>query len=274
MTLKITNLPIANYMTPYPITVNSKVSFYDAVGYMAERGFGNLIIDDDDGNAPKGILTEREILQAVSLGKDTSKITVGEMGSQSYVRISSDYSILEAAQAMILRKKRLLVFADNEKLVGIITASDMIRAFRKTRDAPSLDSVTSTDLVRCKYDDSILNAVRTMHEKRIGSVLIDDMKGQGIFTERDLLVHVLANEVDLDGKVGGYASSPLVVAEDSIKANKAASIMAAENIKRLGLTKDGTLIGIVTARDLVDAYQGAYKVTNSHLEELSEYVAG
>ena len=272
MTLKITNLPIANYMTPYPISVNSDVSFNEAVEFMAERGFGNLIISD--GDTPKGILTEREILQSITLGKDTSKLKLGDMGKQSYVRISPDYSVLEAAQTMILRKKRLLVFADDDKLVGIITASDMIRAFRKTKDEPPLDTVISTNLIKCSYDDTILDAVKIMHDKRIGSVIIDNMEGYGIFTERDLLVHVLANEVDLNGKLGGYASSPMVVTYAGIKANKAASIMAAENIKRLGIIKDGGLVGIVTARDLVDAYQSAYQITNPYLEELSEYVAG
>jgi CBS domain-containing protein len=256
MELKITNLPIANYMTPYPISVDPDVSFNKAVEFMAERGFGNLIISD--GNTPKGILTEREILQSIALERDVSKLKVGDMGSQSYVRISPDYSVLEAAQTMILKKKRLLVFGDDDKLIGIITASDMIRAFRKTKDAPTLDKVVSTKIIKCNYGDTILNAVKIMHDKRIGSVIIDNMGGYGIFTERDLLVHVLGNEVDLKGQVGGYASSPLIVADQGIKANKAASTMAAENIKRLGLIKDGVLVGIVTARDLVDAYQGAF----------------
>ena len=271
--LKITNLPIANYMTPYPISVDLDVSFNEAVEFMAKRGFGNLIISD--GSTPKGILTEREILQSIALGKDTFKLKVGEMGSQPYIRISPDYSVLEAAQAMILKKKRLLVFADDDdKLIGIITASDMIRAFRKTKDAPTLDKVVSSKIIQCNYDDTILDAVKIMHDKRIGSVIIDNMEGYGIFTERDLLVHVLANKVDLKGQVGGYASSPLVVAEQGIKANKATSIMAAENIKRLGLIKDGVLVGIVTARDLVDAYQSAYQITNPYLEQLSEYTSG
>jgi CBS domain-containing protein len=52
MELKIINLPIANYMTPYPISVDPDVSFNKAVEFMAERGFGNLIISD--GNTPKG----------------------------------------------------------------------------------------------------------------------------------------------------------------------------------------------------------------------------
>ncbi len=272
MVLKINDLPIANYMTPYPISVNPNVSFNEAVQFMAERGFGNLIISDE--KMPKGILTEREILQSIALGKDVSKLKVGDMGSQPFVRIPPDYSVLEAAQTMILRKKRLLVFADDDKLVGIITASDMIRAFRKTKDKPTLDKVVSTKIIKCNYADTILDAVKVMHDKRIGSVIIDNMKGYGIFTERDLLVNVLSNEVDLKGQVGGYASSPLVVADQGIKANKAASIMAAENIKRLGLIKDGVLVGIVTAMDLIDAYQGAYQITNPYLEELSEYISG
>ncbi len=272
MTLKITNLPIANYMTPYPISVHPDVSFNEAVEFMAERGFGNLIISD--GSIPKGILTEREILQSIALGKDVSKLKVRDMGGQSYIRISPDYSVLEAAQTMILKKKRLLVFADNDKMVGIITASDMIRAFRKTKDAPTLDKVASTKIIKCNYSDTILDAVKIMHDERIGSVIIDNMKGYGIFTERDLLVHVLSNEVDLKGHVGGYSSSPLIVADQGIKANKAASIMAAENIKRLGLIKDGNLVGIVTARDLVDAYQSEYQISNPYLEQHSEYIPG
>jgi CBS domain-containing protein len=50
--------------------------------------------------------------------------------------------------------------------------------------------------------------------------------------------------------------------------------MAAENIKRLGLCKEGILVGIVTARDLVYAYQSDYQITNPYLEQLSEYVSG
>lgn len=259
-------------MTPYPVSIKPDVSFDDAVEFMAERGFGNLIINGND--TPKGIFTEREILQAIATEKDISKLKVGDAGRQPYVKIPLEYNVLEAAQTMISRKKRLLVFADDEKLVGIITASDMIRAFRKTKDAPSLDNVISTNIIKCNYDDPILDAVKIMHEKRIGSIIIDNMKGYGIFTERDLLVHVLANNVDLKGKVGGYASSPLVVTEQEIKANKAASIMAGENIKRLGLIKEGKLVGIITARDLIDAYQAKYPVTNPYLKELSEYVEG
>lgn len=263
--LKITELLVANYMTPYPISVNPDVTFDDAIGFMARKGFGNLIVSED--TLPVGILTEREILQAVALKKDTSKLRVKDLGTQPYVKITPDTGVLEAANTMISKKSRLLVFADDNKLVGIITSSDMLRAFRKTDDAPPLDKVFSKKLYRCSYSDTILDAVQIMHDKRIGSVIIIDVGGFGIFTERDLLIHVLGNDVDLNGQVDGYSSYPLIVADEGILGNKTASIMVSNNIKRLGLTKEDVLTGIVTARDLVDAFQSNYKISNPYLEQ-------
>lgn len=265
MGIKIGNLLVANYMTPYPISVSPHVPCADAVDFMAERGFGNLIISD--GTFPKGILTEREILRTVALSKDPLDLKVGDMGFQPYVKITLGHTILDAAKIMISKKKRLLVF-DDDKLIGIITASDMLRAFRKTSIAPSLEDVVSNNIIKCKYSDTILDAVKILHEKKIGSVIIDEIKDYGIFTERDLLVYVLANNADLNGPVGGYSSSPLIVADFGIKGNEAASVMAAHNIKRLGLIKDGKLVGIVTARDIVDAYQNTYQVSNPWSEQI------
>lgn len=261
MTIAISNLPVANYMTPYPISVDPDVSFSKVVEFMAERGFGNLIVSE--GVIPSGILTEQEILSVIAQGKITSNLKVKDMGFQPFVKIYLGNTIFDAAYEMIKEKQRPLVFADKDKLVGIITASDMLRAFRKTSNAPSIEDVTTTNIIQCKYEDSILHAVKMMHEKRIGSILVDKDGKYGIFSERDLLVHVLANNVDLTGEVGGYSSFPLITAKQGIKANEAASIMASNNIKRLGLIdENNALVGIVTARDLVDAYQSTFSKSN------------
>ena len=261
MALAISNLPVANYMTPYPISVDPDVTFEKVVYFMAERGFGNLIISE--GVIPIGILTEQEILSVIAQGKITSNLKVKDMGFQSFVKIYLGNTIFDAAYEMIKEKRRPLVFGDKDKLVGIITASDMLRAFRKTSNAPSIKDVITSNIIKCRYEDSILHTVKTMHEKRIGSLIVDNNGKYGIFSERDLLVKVLAKNVDLTGEVGAYSSFPLVVAKQDIKANEAASIMASNNIKRLGLVDSSdNLVGIVTARDLVDAYQSEFSKLN------------
>jgi signal-transduction protein with cAMP-binding, CBS, and nucleotidyltransferase domain len=94
-----------------------------------------------------------------------------------------------------------------------------------------------------------------MHKKRIGSVIIEKPEGNyGIFTERDLIFKVLSNKTQLGEKLKLYSTFPLIAANDRISVTTAASIMAAKNIKRLVLEKNGEIIGIVTARDLVEAY--------------------
>ena len=248
-------------MTPYPISVDPDVSYQEAVNFMAERGFGNLIISK--GESPIGILTEREIISAVAQGKVTSGLKVKDMGYQPFVKISLGSTILDAASTIIRERKRPLVFADEDKLVGIITASDMMRAFRKTSSTPSLEGVISPRVEQCKYSETILHAVKVMNEKRIGSLIIDKDGHYGIFTERDLLVHVIGNNVDLTGEVGGYSSFPLVTAKNTIKGHEAASIMAANNIKRIGLVDaSNKLVGVVTARDVVEAYQKEFATLN------------
>ena len=264
MGLKITDLPVANYMTPYPISVSPDISFESVVDFMASRGIGNLIVSDN--SIPSGVLTEREILQCAVSTDGTANKKVKDIGSQPFLKITPDTSVLQAAKIMISKHSRLLVFADDDKLVGIITASDMVRAFRKTDDTPPLDKVISKKIYKCSSNDSILDAANQMYEKKIGSVIVTEAKKFGIFTERDLLVHVLANEVAMNRPVGGYSSWPLLTVKEGITANAAASIMAANNIKRLGLIQDSSLVGVVTARDLVDAYQSGYSTSNPYVD--------
>ncbi|MEO9295542.1 MAG: CBS domain-containing protein [Nitrososphaera sp.] len=66
---------------------------------------------------------------------------------------------------------------------------------------------------------------------------------------------VLVEEDNLPNKrVGKYCSWFMLTAQSGIRAREAARLMLANSIKRLPITKDGKVIGIVTARDLVEAY--------------------
>ncbi|HSB57842.1 MAG TPA: CBS domain-containing protein [Nitrosopumilaceae archaeon] len=255
MALKITELKVADYMTPNPISVGQTFPFKDAIGIMEDKEIGNLVVKED--HAVKGIFTEREILQYITSYGEIPEIQMRDVLLQTFTGISLDTTLISAAKMMILKKARLLVFV-NRKLVGIVTASDMLRGFRKTVVNPSLEKVISTKIYQCKHDDSIIDATKIMDEKRVGSVIVTkNGDPYGIFTERDLLVNVLSNEVDLKSKVGGYCTSPLITTKIGIGGNESANLMAKKKIKRLVLTDKNKIVGIVTARDIVDAFQMA-----------------
>ena len=81
-----------------------------------------------------------------------------------------------------------------------------------------------------------------------------DHPHMSIFTERDLLTAFLAKGKSLNVEVGTASSSPLITAPLGTSVHKTADIMTANKIKRLPITQNGELAGIVTARDLVEAY--------------------
>lgn len=258
-------LKVAEYMTPNPITVPSDITFTDAVTRMAGKGIGNLIVVENE--KPVGILTEREILQYLSQWLRIPDRLLAYVRVQPFEAVKPDITILDAAKTMISKKSRLLVFDnDSNRLVGIITASDIVKAFRTTDINPPLEEVMTRKIFNLEYNNAIMKAVRMMHRHRIGSILIVNNKNTrksktpyGIFTERDLLTKILSRGIGLDEKVGDYCSTPLITTQIGIRAIEAANIMYINKMKRLLLTdplsQDNNPVSIVTARDLVEAFQ-------------------
>lgn len=252
LVLKTLELKVADYMSPKPFVVKGDFNFIDAIEIMADEKIGNLVVEKR--HKPIGILTERQILEHLSKYKKILPIVLDKIKLCPFDVISLDTRVIDAAQLMIKKKTRLLVF-DGKKIVGIITATDMVRAFRRTGANPDLTKVLSTRLYTVDYSDTILAASKLMHEKRIGSVIVlKNKKPCGIFTERDLLVNVLSNDVETHNSVGGYCTMPLVTAGLGIKGGDASKVMSKNKIKRLVLTKAKKIHAIVTARDIVEAF--------------------
>ncbi len=94
-----------------------------------------------------------------------------------------------------------------------------------------------------------------MNEKRIGSViLVTNQNEYRIFTERDLIRRMLVPRRSLRTMVGEVSSAPLLTVEASLDGRGAAEMMAANRIKRLSIFDKRRMVGIVTARDVVEAF--------------------
>lgn len=253
MVLDKLQLKVEDYMTPNPISVKPSLNLKDAISLMAKKKIGNVIVNNEKGT-PSSILTEREILTYLVKDGGIPDVQMKDVQTKPFATVSPDDLVLNAAKILIGKKKRLLVF-DNEKLVGIITASDMLRGLRTTGGNPPLEKVVSTKVYSCEYFDSMFKAVNLMFKKRIGSILIiKDNLPFGIFTERDLL-GVLTKNVSLQERLANYSTYPLITAKYGIKGNDAAEIMSKNKIKRLALKKNDVIVAMVTARDIVDAFR-------------------
>ena len=245
---------VSHIMSQDVITINPESSMAEAARIMGEKHIGSLIVKKYE--TPVGIVTERDLLSKVlAWGKDPVKEKVEASMSFPLVMIDPSAKIKEAAQMMIQKKGRLAVF-DGGKLVGVVTASDLISSLPEVPETEvKVDDFMTKEVMTADEETTVASIAKIMGEKRIGSVIVTSNEEPfGIFTERDLLTTFLVKGKSLLTKVGKEASSPLIKAPSGTSVHKAAAIMVLKKIRRLPITLGDKLVGIITARDLVEAY--------------------
>jgi CBS domain-containing protein len=245
---------IADIMRRNVITTTTVTPMDEAAKIMGEKHIGSLIVEEY--GMPIAIVTERDLLTKVIAAKMSLKETkVEDVMSYPLIKVCPTMEIRVAAQTMIRRKGRLAVFECGD-LVGIITASDLIRSLPEAPETTlRVDDFMTKKVVTIDEEATVARVAEIMGSAKIGSVLVTHKKGlRGIFTERDLLSTFLAKEMPLDIAVGEVCSSPLSTSKAGISIHEAARLMTSKHIRRLPIVRDGGLAGIITARDLVEAY--------------------
>ena len=106
---------------------------------------------------------------------------------------------------------------------------------------------------------SIYEAARLMREHHTGDVVVtDDFDGRripvGIVTDRDIVVEVLAQELNPAGlTLGEVMTATLVTAKEADGVFETIRLMRAEAVRRLPIVDSGgSLVGIVSLDDVVE----------------------
>jgi len=108
-------------------TIRPDATVKDAVKIMNQHRIGSLVVVKGTGEV-LGIVTERDILNdVVAEGKDSSEVRVEDIMSDEIVTIDPRRSLEEAADLMVEKEIKKLPVVQSGKLVGIITASDLIK---------------------------------------------------------------------------------------------------------------------------------------------------
>ena len=116
-----------------------------------------------------------------------------------------------------------------------------------------IGDVMVRDVISAKVSITVKQAVELMSDHEIGCLIA--MKGRkptGIVTERDLVRKVLREARNPNKtKVRDVMSTPLIVGEPQMELEQAVSLMVKKEIKKLPVTKDEKLVGVVTLTDIL-----------------------
>jgi acetoin utilization protein AcuB len=142
-------------MTPSPITVPPGMAIFEARRLMHDRRIRHLLVTDTAGLV--GIVTDRDLrlnLPSPAIGLSVweinyilMKLTVGEVMTKPVLTIGVNRNIEAAAQQMLEHRIGALPVLDEGKLVGILTETDLLRAFVNALTLKSLRRPTETAAV-------------------------------------------------------------------------------------------------------------------------------
>ena len=107
-------------------TIRPSDTIKDAAVLMNKNRIGSLVVVSGTGTVT-GIVTERDILiDVVATGKNAEDVKVEDIMTKELITISPDKSLEDAADVMTKNKIKKLPVMEGGRLVGIITATDLI----------------------------------------------------------------------------------------------------------------------------------------------------
>jgi len=113
--------------------------------------------------------------------------------------------------------------------------------------------IMAKTLISVNPQTTAFQIAKMMEQGGIGAVLIKDNGNlAGIVTDRDFATKITANNLPFDTPVEKIMSSPLITINHDEPISAAAEMMSSKKIRKLAVSDNGNIIGIITSTDLVN----------------------
>jgi CBS domain-containing protein len=120
---------IRDIMEKDVITIENDKNAQDAAKIIAEKDISFLVIMND--GIPQGVLSESDFVRkVVAEDKKASEIKISEIMSYKFRSVGPTTTIEDAIQKMLNNNIRRLLILDDDKLVGVITQTDLASYLR------------------------------------------------------------------------------------------------------------------------------------------------
>lgn len=275
---------VSDYMNEKIIAASPNDTVAYVRNLMLRNKISRIVIIEDDKVV--GIVTKKDIARNLAKKRakwrrrPIDKILISRIMSTNLITIEKNINLKRAARLMIENGISSLIVVENDVPVGIITKTDMVRAFYENFKGKFLvKDLMKRNLITASPFNTINHIVDLMEENRISRVLItQNSKLVGIVTSTDLSFAFLEDaETGIRSrkikylrrpKEGGRAmlrvveTLPIIVAEDIMTkeiitaspkqdAADAARVMVKKKISGLPVVEDDELVGIITKTDIV-----------------------
>ena len=190
-------LHISSVMVKDVITVPQTMQLDEVARIMLDKGIGSVPVMEDDKMV--GIVSKADFV-TLAVGIAFDKIAVKEIMSKDLTVVSSTERIVHARRQMLESNVGRLPVVDDDKLVGMVTSKDLMRAFIEFRKSVPekyqksqikdllVDDIMSLNPTFVSRDMSITEVSNIIMETGFnGLPVVDDDELVGIITQTDIL---------------------------------------------------------------------------------------
>jgi CBS domain-containing protein len=121
-------MKVRDGMTQVVLTIGPSHTLREASRMMSVRRVGAAVVIDAEA-AGIGILTERDVLDAVGAGLDPDTELVAAHRTDHIVLASPNWTLDQAATAMVAGNFRHLVVIDGTEVAGLLSMRDIVRCW-------------------------------------------------------------------------------------------------------------------------------------------------
>ena len=115
-----------------------------------------------------------------------------------------------------------------------------------------VEDVMTRAIISVTNETTVFQVAKMMEQGGIGAVLVKKNGHlSGIITDRDYATKIVAHNLPSDTPVEQIMSSPLITINFDESLSDAAERMTSKKIRKLAVTDNGNIIGLITSTDLV-----------------------
>ena len=248
---------VADVMSKNVATISPDETVVSAAKMMSEKRISCLAVMDNEQMA--GILTETDMLRRVAKnGKHFYQTKLEQIMSCPVKSVYPDMSVLEASEIMSEMCIKRLPILEQDKLVGIVTQTDLVRALTSYGLWRDVSEIMSHNVAVVPDDATVAEAAEIMTLRKISCIVVtDDGEVAGVLTQKDMLRRVIALQRDpARVRMREVMSSPVMNILANCSVFSASKMMEETNIRRLVVMEDNQLRGVVTQSDIFLAVRG------------------
>ena len=116
-----------------------------------------------------------------------------------------------------------------------------------------IQDIMARTLISVNTSTTALQIAKMMEQGGIGAIIVKENNNPiGIVTDRDFATKIAANSLPLDTPAEKIMSSPLITINHNEPISAAAERMSSKKIRKLAVTENGKIVGLITSTDLVN----------------------